>query len=463
MAELSWSRILTIAAALVCHAAAENSAVAQLSFEEKRLLTVPAPPAGWLAEEWEPIISADGRRAAAVVPLWKGRKPRPMYGLGITGKQICYLLAIDEQVVNPCNWTPVPPSFSGDARHVIHVERDRAGAAISLDGKLVDRSTAWPRQVWVMADGTPGYVLEDRGSRHGTRQQVVVGGRREPWYERVGDVLLSPDGASLAYVATAAGRESVLIGGRGRGDFANVQEMRWSAQGRELVVLARSAACAAGPESASCWCVSRGHGCLPEEDLSPGPIAVSPDGASVAVVRQRALKNDGYRPDRDDRFWISYRAFRGPELFRVNVGPILDGTGTHLAYAGTTAAGRVQVFRDATAMGAPVEQVNDLALSPDGAHVAWTGGAPGRFRAFVDGAPSSAWAWAEHVTLDPTGHRVAFAARQQSGGPWRIVAGTAVGPACDWVGVPRWSADGRRIAYAARIGREVWWKVLDVS
>ena len=463
MAALIRSRILTIAATVFFWAAAENSAKAQFSFEEQRLLTIPAPPAGWLAEEWEPIVSADGRRAAAVVPLWKGRKPRPMYESGAVGKKVCYLLVIDDRVVNPCNWTPVPPAFSGDGRHVIHVEGDRAGAAIYLDRELVERSTALPRQVWIMADGTPGYVLEDRSSAHRGRQRVVVGGRRDPWYERVGSVLLSPDGDSLAYVATAAGRASVLIAGRKERDFANVQEMIWPAKGGELVVLARSAACEAQPVSLPCWCVSRGHECLPEDDLYPGQIAVSPDGAGVAVIRWRALKNDGYQPGRDDRFWISHGKLRGAVMLRVDAGPILDGGGRHVAYAGTTTASRVQVFRDALPVGETVQQVNDLALSSDGARVAWTGGGGGRFRTFVDGAPSSEWDWTEHVTFDPAGGRVAFAARERPGRPWRIrAATTTAGPPCDWVGRPHWSPDGRRVAYAARIGREVWWKVLEV-
>jgi hypothetical protein len=290
---------------------------------------------------------------------------------------------------------------------------------------------------------------------------VVVGGEAGARYDRIGPVSLAPGNASLAYVANDRNRETVVVPGRWSFVFANVHALVWAPDGRELVVLGRQVECDRRPAGRSCWCLSRGRDCVPEDDLFPATPAVSPDGR-VATVRQRALREDGYEPTRDDRFWVSFGSLRGPELLDVTVGPVLDGSGRHVGYAGATRAGVRQVFRDGQPVGEPMAQVNDLVLSSDGAHVAWTGGGPGSFRAFVDGRAGRAHDWARDAALDPGGTRVAYAARDAPRGPWRIVAGTVEGPACDWVGRPHWSPDGKHVAYAARVGREVWWKVLDV-
>lgn len=439
----------------------DTTAHAQVSFEEKRLLTVPLPSAGWLEEEWEPIVSEDGRRAAAVVPLWKGRLPRRMYHTGALGKQICYLLIVDGKTLDPCSWSSVPPAFSRDGRHVMYTRRDRDGSTIFLDNAPIARPAATPRALWMMADGRPGYLLEEYVRALGS-QRIVVGAEEDPRYRRVSGTLLSPDGSTLAYIASGPRRQSVVVRGRSSFEFANVHEIVWTPDGREVVVLARSAKCDGSSHVGPCWCISRGKDCAPEPDLYPGTLVPSPDGRRIAVVRHRSVREDGYQPGRDDRFWMSYGAFRGPEVRLVTVGPVLDASGGHVGYAGRTAEGGVQVFRDAQPLGRPVAQVNDLSFSSDGSQIAWTGGAPGHFRAFLNGLPGAEHEWTRDVTFDPTGQRVAYAARDTPSGPWRILAGNLEGPACDWVSRPHWSADGKRIAYAARIGRELWWKILEL-
>jgi hypothetical protein len=43
-----------------------------------------------------------------------------------------------------------------------------------------------------------------------------------------------------------------------------------------------------------------------------------------------------------------------------------------------------------------------------------------------------------------------------------IVAGGKEGPTFDWVSTPVFSSDGRKVAYAAADGRELWLNVLDL-
>src|SRR5262249_45160320 len=156
----------------------------------------------------------------------------------------CYMLVVDDRVIDPCSWSYVAPAFSLDGRHVVYVRADRGGAAVYLDDDLVARPSALPREVWVMAEGTPGYLLEEsvRG-RAGSRQWVVVGRHEDPRYQWVRKARLSPDGASLAYVGSAGGREIVVVRGRWSRPFGGVHEIAWTPDGRDLVVLARSAAC----------------------------------------------------------------------------------------------------------------------------------------------------------------------------------------------------------------------------
>ncbi len=54
--------------------------------------------------------------------------------------------------------------------------------------------------------------------------------------------------------------------------------------------------------------------------------------------------------------------------------------------------------------------------------------------------------------------RIAFARKR--GDKWHVVLGTTESPAFDEVGPPAFAADGTRVAFGARIGRELWWKVL---
>lgn len=44
-----------------------------------------------------------------------------------------------------------------------------------------------------------------------------------------------------------------------------------------------------------------------------------------------------------------------------------------------------------------------------------------------------------------------------------IVVGDQKGPDFDDVGPPIFSPDGKRVAYGARKGRQLWWKVTEVQ
>lgn len=65
-----------------------------------------------------------------------------------------------------------------------------------------------------------------------------------------------------------------------------------------------------------------------------------------------------------------------------------------------------------------------------------------------------------HLTFGPK-DALAFAARDSDG--WRVIAGETTSDAFDEVGPPVFAADGSRVAFGARSGRELWWRVLEIE
>lgn len=105
-----------------------------------------------------------------------------------------------------------------------------------------------------------------------------------------------------------------------------------------------------------------------------------------------------------------------------------------------------------------------LVLSPDGTEVAFrtTRGVVGP--AFV---MKGAWKSDEYPYViwgpfySPDGKTVAFGASGTPSDPKEfIVVDNARGPTFDEVWSPRFSKDGKKVAFGARIGRELWWKII---
>jgi Tol biopolymer transport system component len=66
-----------------------------------------------------------------------------------------------------------------------------------------------------------------------------------------------------------------------------------------------------------------------------------------------------------------------------------------------------------------------------------------------------------NLTWSGDGALLAFAGHGADG--WHIVCGSARSEPYDEVGPPRFSADGKQIAFGARSKRELWWKVLSLE
>jgi hypothetical protein len=63
-----------------------------------------------------------------------------------------------------------------------------------------------------------------------------------------------------------------------------------------------------------------------------------------------------------------------------------------------------------------------------------------------------------HVTFGPLPQQLAYA--KKADGQWRLVVGDTVSDPFDEVDKPQFRDDGKMVAFGARKGRELWWKVM---
>jgi hypothetical protein len=104
-------------------------------------------------------------------------------------------------------------------------------------------------------------------------------------------------------------------------------------------------------------------------------------------------------------------------------------------------------------------------LAPDGSSVGYwhsesQGNGASRVRVVVDGKPGDAFSMVGSPLFSPDGKAVVYAA--DDGSRQYIVVGAQKVEVSGRESDPVFSSDGRKVGYGARLGREIWWKVLNV-
>jgi len=428
-------RWLSAVLLLAIAAAAETP----LSLEEKLLATVPAEhdekqkmpdPDGNMVEVGGIILawSPDGTRVA-----WLAHSGGRNFGV-VDGEKGEISTFADGIV------------FSPDGKHVAwragnRTKDDKAERWwIAIDGKkqaefdLLGPPRFSPDSARVAHWGNEGAYIAKDGSYAGGKWFVVDGGKRLPGDYSDSDYftppVFSPDGKSLAYVASPKQGQSVVVA------FGKASEAY---------------------------------------ALADTP-AFSPDGKQIAWG---AIK--------DDRWTVWHNGMPiGREFDHAGI-PVFAPKGGALAFVGISKGKKFVVVAgkksggDFDGIGAPV-------FSPDGKAVAFTGnrggtgfGPPGggataadpylldreepglqggEWRVVAGGKEGEAFDGVQNISWSADGKAVAYAAKK--GAKWRVVAGSTKSAEFEEVGPPRFSADGKKVAFGARVGLELWWKVVEV-
>lgn len=349
----------------------------------------------------------------------------------------------------------------------------------SIDGVEGRAFLGWPMPVASPAVPGAGPFFWSPDGAHvawfGTRDRkdfLAVDGRETPLYDRFCSVAFSADWSRTAYIAEEGKDRRLVVDGKTleHGQDEIGRAVVWSADGRRLAYTARRA---------GAWrAVVDG---MPLEDGSDLPV-FSPDGRRTAYVLRAGPDAHVVVDDRKGpRFDSAGRPLFSPDGRRIayvaRLGKahhvVLDGTpgpafediddrtlvfsadGKHLAYAADRQLILDGVPRLRTA---PLLRLH---LSPDGRR--WAVARPSSqlsgLELVVDG--EILYAYLRDPVFSPSGRHVAYVGGTKDDGFLGVnrfrmpVKGEVLGD-------PVFSADEKKVAFAARAGRDVLWKVEDV-
>ncbi len=251
----------------------------------------------------------------------------------------------------------------------------------------------------------------------------------------------------MAFVAGEGGRQVIVLDGAEFSRYGPDWTVRWPLCFSEAggVVACRLTS---STSERGCIAVDGRRG---EEFDRVGPPVLSRDGKHVA-----------YRAHRGDRCFVVVDGERGPD-FELMSDPAISADGRVVAYGARQAGRWCLVVGDART---PIDHQPCLVfVGPDGRSAGYCrfespGGGASRVRVVVDGKSSEGFSIVGLPVFSPDGRTVAYAGDQ--GGRQYVVVGDRKIEVSGRESDPVFSRDGRKVGYGARIGREIWWKVLDV-
>ncbi len=250
---------------------------------------------------------------------------------------------------------------------------------------------------WPPAMCADGAVIA-YAARLGEDQYCVVGERKGAAYRHVGHPVITADGRTIAYPADDA-----------TGAFVVIDERR-------------------GP--AFRWV---------------GNVVLSRDGRHIAYGAE----------DGQLRSFIAVDHRPGPLFERVTA-PALSEDGSAVAY-GAREKGRWRLIHGDRRV--PVEgEIASVFISRDGRHAGCIVEEGRTYRVVVEGVGGPRFDWIAWPMFAPDGHTIYFASR---GRTKVVIVGGRELELGDWiVWDPVLSDDGVRVSFGARIGRELWRKVI---
>jgi hypothetical protein len=428
--------------------------------DERLLARVPDS----LALEGKPERSPDGRTTVPnVQPVVWSPDGAAVGFVGLAGERPKPVLL--DKVLGDYDYAS-GPVFSRDGQHSAfrvgkRVGKDRERWWVLLDGKETGVED-WMGEIALAPSGggyavwtQPGARIAGDGSYDSGAQVLAT-----PWkhnakkWEDASSFdapRFAPDGSFVTAIASKGGQWRLVIADKkGERELGKPQSFLAgydvSADGKSFALVVLDAAGAdpdmppmPGMQGGKCVILFGKETLGRDRDNAERP-RLSPDGTRLAwVFREKgkhglALGEDERREARHD--WIKCAVFR-PD-------------GKEIAFAAGTGG-----------------KANEALLDPEGGMQ--VDGAQWKLvrrpAGGDDKASDASYADILHVTWSPDGKRLAFLAKGADG--WRVVCADAKGErksdAFDELGPPRFHSGGKHLAFGARKGRELWWKVMELA
>jgi dipeptidyl aminopeptidase/acylaminoacyl peptidase len=263
---------------------------------------------------------------------------------------------------------------------------------------------------------------------------VMVDAKRGPTFVDVRGLRFSPDSSRLAYVATDREGDRIVVDGNPGALYVRCQLVAFSGDSRTVIGRV-------GIDQGWAVVVNDRPGPVYDE---VGPPVFSRDARMVA-----------YGARRGERACVVVAGAESEGcdyVYRVAVGEkagvayaLLQGKACVLFHNGR------EVYR-----GGP--RPNHLAISPDGSSIAYSEGQEGKVRIVADGEAGESYTSVDRLTFAPDGKTPVYVA-QQGEETYVVVGQKRHGPFGLLTG-PVFNDAGDKIAVVARLGREIWRKIL---
>lgn len=431
-----------------------------VSFEEKKILTVKPGPLPYMV-----AFSPDGRRAAYVVKLAK-----------------THVLVVSDGTTaeHSVVWAP---EFSDNGKSMAYVAADAtkfSETGYPLDGKwfvVVDGKKGPEfdevQHVECSIDGTVwAYRAREGGERtkmglKGGKAFVVVNGKRGEEFSEVWEPIIASDGKTVAFAARTGGTSNefgmvnggtmcMVVNGEKGEEYDEVRSPVFSADGKRMAYFGRKGKqiylIADGKKSPA-------YEWAKDDYWHMDSVTFSPDGKSLAYVKQKG-----------DRQALVVNDKEGAEYSLVHA-PVFSADGSTFAYS-VEKGGKPMpggFFDGATSHLVVGERVSEAfphvfspMLSRDGKTVVFTGSSEDLSENFivVNGKKGPNYGMNLFPTISPDGKVVAYKAEKR---PKRLVVVGDKEHEFDHTFSLHFSADSKKLAFGAILGRDFWWKVLDVQ
>jgi hypothetical protein len=288
--------------------------------------------------------------------------------------------------------------------------------------------------VWSPDGGRLAFVVGDPAK---FERSVVLDSKRGPSSLDVRGLRFSPDSTRLAYVASEREGERVVVDGKAGARYSQCLPVQFSADSRTVIGRV-------GIEKGWAVAVNDRAGKVYDE---VGPPVFSGDAKTVAYGARRGEKWCVVIGEAESE-WCDH-------VYRVAVGAqagvayaLLQGKSCTLVHNGR------EVYRNGP-------RPNHLAISADGASIAYSESKDGKVRILVNGEAGPEFQSVDKLGFAPDGRTPVYLA-QEGEAQFIVVGRRKHGPMVPLTD-PVFNAAGDQLAVVARIGREFWRKILPVE